>query len=105
MRFFVIDHRGQKIPIKVSATSRLNLQQKYRNGKFAINGRLYSINDVIAESDENSAITGAVVGGILGAVAGAAGVGIGAALGGLLGKAQEESSKRDADKFNSERLL
>ena len=100
MKLYVLNKAsGEKVFLKQSATSRQELAQMLGSARFQIDNQVFSINEVKAESSENTA--GAMAaGGVVGAVAGVPGVILGGLVGALLGKSSDEEDKSKAEKFN-----
>jgi len=100
MKLYVTNNTtGEKTYLKQSATSRSELVQVLGSERFQIDTEVYSVTDVVAERNENTA--GAMAaGGVLGVVGGVPGVIIGGLIGALLGKSTDDEDKEKTDKFN-----
>jgi len=100
MKLYVINNTsGEKTYLKQNATSRSELAQALGSNRFQIDAEIYSVIDVVAERNENTA--GAMAaGGVLGVVGGVPGVIIGGIIGALLGKSTDDEDKNKTDKFN-----
>lgn len=90
---------GEKVYLKQTAITRQDLANQLGAQKFTVDGQVFSVNDVLAESSENTA--GAMAaGGVIGVVGGVPGVVIGGIIGALLGKGSDNDDKIKSEKFN-----
>lgn len=100
MKLFVISPRSNsKYYLKYQSRTRRDLAEALGSEVFKINNERYSVNDVQAESSDNTA--GAMAaGGVVGVAGGVPGVLIGGILGAILGKASDDNDRAKADAFN-----
>jgi len=100
MKLFVISPTTKsKHYLNHQSKNRADLVNDLGSDKFEINSERYSINDVKAESSDNTA--GAMAaGGVIGVAGGVPGVVIGGILGALFGKASDNEDKEKAEAFN-----
>ncbi|MEL4295872.1 glycine zipper domain-containing protein [Shewanella xiamenensis] len=99
MRLYVIGDNKEKIELKYDALNRKELARLIGSTKFKHEDKVFSVADVVAESDTTSAPT-AALGAILGAVGGGVGIAIGGAIGALLGENIAKEDQRKAVIFN-----
>ncbi|MGV3598239.1 MAG: hypothetical protein ACO1PI_10255 [Bacteroidota bacterium] len=105
MKLFVIDKKSkQKIYIDTLANSRSELARRIGSPWFSLGGFQYHVNEVIAETTDNSTATGAVVGGLLGLLGGPVGVLFGGILGGALGNETDKTDTQNVNLFNNSRV-
>jgi len=94
---------GEKTYLKQSAVSRRELATQLGSKRFQIDKQIFSVNEVKAENNSNTA--GAMAaGGVVGVVGGVPGVIIGGLIGALLGKSTDSEDKVKSDKFNRSQL-
>ena len=100
MKLFVTNPvTKEKHYLKQLAPDKPALAQKIGSISFQIDGHIFSVDDVLAESSDNTA--GAMAaGGVVGVAAGVPGVIIGGLIGMLLGKSSGDEDKAKAEKFN-----
>ncbi|KTF17023.1 hypothetical protein [Pseudoalteromonas sp. H105] len=100
MKLYVTNQStGEKRYLKQSAVSRQELVKQLGSERFQIDQQVYSVSEVVAESNESTA--GAMAaGGVIGVVGGVPGVIIGGIIGALLGKSTDDEDKVKTDKFN-----
>lgn len=100
MRLFIKDSvSGEKTYIKTTARTRKELAEKFGSNRIKVKDKIYSVNVVQAEPDQNTAPAMAL-GGVLGVVGGVPGVVIGGIIGGLLGKSSDDDDEKRAKEFN-----
>lgn len=104
MKLYIKDPNGNRIYIRHIAPSRPVLAQKLGARDFSLQGRRYTVNDVIAENDGTKTTAGAVIGGILGLIFGPVGVIGGGAIGGLIGNTSDTNEENQANEFNKSRI-
>ncbi|MFB2803271.1 hypothetical protein [Shewanella seohaensis] len=104
MKLYVTNQStGEKIYLKQNAASRRELVNLLGSERFQLDQQIYSVNDVKAESNDNTA--GAMAaGGVIGVVGGVPGVIIGGLIGALLGKSTDDEDKVKSDNFNGSKL-
>ncbi|OUS72775.1 hypothetical protein B5G52_06160 [Pseudoalteromonas sp. A601] len=100
MKLYVLDKSSnEKTYLKQSASSKEELANLLGAKRFRLDDKIYSVNEVIAEADENTA--GAMAaGGVIGVVGGVPGVIIGGLIGALLGNSSDNEDKLKTEKFN-----
>ncbi|MBV1930029.1 MAG: hypothetical protein KUG81_11020 [Gammaproteobacteria bacterium] len=100
MKLYVLDKSSnEKTYLKQSANSKLELANLLGAKRFQLENQIYSVNEVVAEANENTA--GAMAaGGVIGVVGGVPGVIIGGLIGALLGNNSDSDDKIKAEKFN-----
>ena len=105
MKLFVRNNRGEKIYLNMTAHSKSELMLLLRGSHFNFGSdELFTVNQVIAESENESNMNtaiGAVLGGIVGILGGPGGMVIGASLGGILGNTKDLAEKRSIETFNN----
>lgn len=102
MKLYVFNPiKKQKVYLNLSAPTRQSLARQIGGRIFYIGNQRYSIYDVKAENDSNSAATGAAVGGVVGALGGPVGILIGGVLGGLIGNSTQDEENAKIRKFNN----
>jgi len=93
----------EKIYLKQSAATKSGLVEQLGSERFKVDGQIFSVNEVIAESNDNTA--GAMAaGGVMGVVGGVPGVIIGGVIGALLGMGSNTEDKEKTEKFNRSSL-
>lgn len=101
MKLFVKDpDSGEKIYLDRNSATRRELSIQIGSNAFNVNGKYFSVNDVLAEKSSDSTALGMVIGGALGLIGGTPGVLIGSAIGGALGNSGDAEEKRRVDLFN-----
>lgn len=101
MKLYVKDpNSGEKIYLDKNAATRRDLALQLGSRAFNVNGRYFSVDQVLAEKSTDSTALGMVIGGALGLIGGTPGVLIGGALGGALGNSGDSEEKRKVDVFN-----
>lgn len=101
MKLYVQDKiSGEKTYLKQNASSRQELLRKIGTQRFKIGGKIYSVEDVKAESNDNIA-SAMAAGGVIGVIGGVPGVVLGGIIGALLGKNTDEEDRKKANFFNS----
>lgn len=104
MKLYVIDKNTKtKTYLRVTAPDRTALRNALGNNVFVLNGKPYSVSDVVAEPSADGAAVGGLLGGVIGAAGGAPGVVIGGLLGAFIGKDQTDKEKLQATAFNGSR--
>ncbi|MCJ8304739.1 hypothetical protein [Shewanella sp.] len=104
MKLYVVNQSTQeKTYLKQNAASRRNLVEQLGSERFQIDQQVFSVNDVKAESNDNTA-SAMAAGGVIGIVGGVPGVIIGGLLGALFGKSTDDEDKEKSDKFNRSQL-
>jgi hypothetical protein len=104
MKLYVKDANGNKIYIRHIARSRPILAGKLGARTFSVNGRRYTVNDVVAENDGTKTTAGAVIGGLFGLLFGPVGVISGGTIGGLIGSTNDVNDENQAKEFNNSRI-
>lgn len=99
MRLYVIDDKKQKVLLKYDALTRKELAEKIGSYRFSHEGKIYSVEDVKAESDATSTPT-AAAGAIIGALGGGIGIAIGGAIGALVGESLAKEDQKKVEVFN-----
>lgn len=100
MKLYVINQNNHKVYLNLTAATRQGLAIQIGGRNFYLGNNLYSVNQVWAENDSNSTVTGAVVGGIVGSLGGPVGILIGGLLGGLFGNGSVEQEELQIRRFN-----
>lgn len=90
---------GNKIHLKETANTRGELAQLFGSRRVQIEGDIYDVNDISAESSDNAAAAMAL-GGVVGVYGGIPGVIIGGIIGALLGKSTDDEDKTKVELFN-----
>ncbi|MEM6191626.1 glycine zipper domain-containing protein [Shewanella scandinavica] len=103
MRLYVLGDNKEKIELKYDALNRKELAYLIGSTKFKHEGKVYSVNDVIAESDKTSTPT-AAFGAILGALGGGVGIAIGGAIGALVGENITKEDEKKVVIFNESNM-
>lgn len=103
MQLFVKDKNGKKIILDVTAPTRRELSFKIGT-EFYVGKQYYTINQVIAESNNNDTAGGAALGGLIGLLGGGVGVAVGGFFGGLIGNARDTEEQKKINQFNRSRL-
>ncbi|WP_046006076.1 hypothetical protein [Pseudoalteromonas rubra] len=93
---------GEKIYLKQTALTRQELAAQLGAYKFSVDGQIFSVSDVLAESSENTA-SAMAAGGVIGVVGGVPGVILGGLIGALLGKGSDDEDKVQSENFNRSR--
>jgi uncharacterized protein YcfJ len=101
MRLYVINHKGDKIYLNIVAHSRKELAGKMRNRRIVVQGRVYDVNQVIAEDESDNTASGAIVGGLIGVLGGPIGILLGALGGGVIGNNMSTSETAQVEYFNT----
>ena len=104
MRLYVENHKKEKIYLSVNALSKRELVKKIGNRRFVIQGRVYDINNIIAEDESDNTVSGAIVGGLLGILGGPLGILIGAFGGGVIGNNMTTTESDQVANFNNSRI-
>ncbi|NQZ93188.1 MAG: hypothetical protein HRT97_12725 [Moritella sp.] len=104
MKLFVIEQSSnEKKYLRQNANTRKGLSELLGSNKFKIDDQIFTVDDVQAEPNENTA--GAMaLGGVIGVAGGVPGVIIGGLIGALLGKGTDNDDKVRVDKFNRSTL-
>lgn len=104
MKLYVLDKTSnEKTYLKQSAKSKRELANLLGAERFRLDNQVYSVNEVIAEANDNTA--GAMAaGGVIGVVGGVPGVIIGGLIGALLGNSSDNEDKRKTEEFNRSRV-
>tara|TARA_B110000240_G_C13253298_1_gene348425 strand:- start:170 stop:529 length:360 start_codon:yes stop_codon:yes gene_type:complete len=101
MKLYVKDpSTGEKIFLDRISATRHELTLQLGSTAFNVNGRYFSVDDVLAEKSSDSTALGMVVGGLIGLLGGAPGVLIGGAIGGALGNSGDSEEQKKVDLFN-----
>lgn len=104
MKLFVINPDTKtKHYLKNQCSNRLELFNELGSDIFEINDIRYSIDEVKAESSDNTAGIMAT-GGVIGVAGGVPGVIIGGIIGAILGKVSDSDDKLRADIFNESEI-
>lgn len=100
MRLYVQDpDTNEKIFIDKVAQDKKSLVNMLGSTEIRVSNKKFSINDVKATANENTATTMAL-GGVVGILGGVPGVILGSAIGGLIGKSSDDEDKLKANIFN-----
>ena len=100
MRLYVINKTdGNKLHLKQSADTRSELVGLFGTRRIQIDNHVYDMDEVSAESSENTAPAMAL-GGVVGVLGGVPGVVIGGIIGALLGNSSDEEDKIKVEQFN-----
>ena len=100
MRLYVQDRQtGKKTYIQNTAKTRQELAQSLGSSRLKVNDKVYSVNSVLAESDNKTAPAMAL-GGVIGVMCGVPGVVLGGLIGGLLGKSNDDEDQKKVNEFN-----
>ena len=104
MKLYVVNQSTkEKTYLKQNSASKVGLVKQLGSERFQIDQQVYSVNDVKAESNYNTA--GAMAaGGVIGVVGGVPGVIIGGLIGALFGKSTDDEDKEKAEIFNRSHL-
>jgi hypothetical protein len=100
LRLYVQDpDTNEKIFIDKVAQDKKSLVNMLGSTEIRVSNKKFSINDVKATANENTATTMAL-GGVVGILGGVPGVILGSAIGGLIGKSSDDEDKLKANIFN-----
>ncbi len=105
MKLYVQNRKGEKIALDISASTKAELAAKIGSSRFYIQGEVFDVSDVWAETDDIDLIGGAILGSIVGILEGPIGLVIGGVVGGALGKKREHEEIIKASKFNHSVLV
>jgi hypothetical protein len=101
MKLYVINpENGGKTYLNRSCSTRRELAIQLGGNAFNVDGKYYSVNDVLAEKSSDSTAIGLVIGGALGLIGGTPGVLLGSAIGGALGNGNDSEEKKKVEIFN-----
>lgn len=98
---------GRRIYIDIQARTRGDLRKHFGGEYFYLtcnncNTRnIFSLSQVIAEAETNSAVTGGVVGGLLGLIGGPLGLLIGTGIGAAIGNSSDDDERSSVNFFNN----
>lgn len=90
---------GARTYLKQNANSRQQLASQLGSERFKVKNQTYSVNDVRAEQNDNTA-NAMAAGGVIGIAGGVPGVIIGGIIGALLGKSTDDEDNKKVEKFN-----
>jgi outer membrane lipoprotein SlyB len=102
MQLYVVNRKGEKNILDISASTRNELARKI-GYEFLVKNEYYDVNDVKAEASSSDTASGAVIGGILGLLGGGIGALIGGVAGGLIGGIRDEEENKLIAHFNRSR--
>jgi len=103
MKLYVKNGEG-KVYLREVAPSRQLLARKIGGSRFLVNGRRYSVNEVVAESGRTGASTGLVIGGLLGILVSPVAAIAAGTIGGLIGNSNDSQEEEIVNNFNSSRV-
>ena len=101
MRLYVKDPETRaRVHLQIVARNRQELVAALGDNTFEVQGKKYSVDEVMAESSSDNTAISALIGGVIGMIGGGAGIAVGGLLGGIIGKSQAEKENAEAEAFN-----
>lgn len=109
MKLFVkkCNNCHKKVYLNINASSRGELRRILNSNEFFLTcgnchfRNVFSVDEVWAEAETSSALTGGVVGGIIGLIGGPIGLILGGGIGAALGNSSDESERERVNFFNT----
>jgi len=104
MKLYVRSVNGAKIYLREIAPNRKMLAKRIGGKRFVVNGKSYTVEEVLAEPDNSGTGTGMVVGGLIGLLGGPLTAIAGGTIGGLIGNTNDGKEKEIVNRFNTSRV-
>lgn len=95
-----VNQSGTKAYLDLNVASRQELARSIGSPWFNLNGNVYHVNEVNAETTINATATGAVVGGLIGLLGGPLGALLGGVVGGAIGNSDDNKDSLIVKRFN-----